>query len=81
MGHPNNRGERQAARHNKGMKRIKEDRAQHGNDHSCACFDTNGKGAVFARFADHPQICSGSCCGNQRRWRGPTLQERRAKDD
>jgi hypothetical protein len=29
------------------------------------------------RFKEHPATCSLSCCGNRRRWDGPTLQERR----
>lgn len=72
--------ERRWNRYVKGMRRIREDRAQHGNDHSCACFETSGRGAIFARFADHPQLCS-SCCGNRRKWEGPTRQERRTVSD
>jgi hypothetical protein len=52
---------RRYKRYVKGIKRIREDRDQHGNDHSCACFCPDadkGKGAVFARFADTPKICS-----------------------
>lgn len=76
MSHPTNRGERQTIRRTKGMKRIKEDRAQHGNDHSCGCFNTSGRGAEFARFADYPTVCSCDVCGNPRKWFGErTLQE------
>ncbi len=79
MAHPTNRAERQQARFTKGMRRIREDRAQHGSDHSCPCFTADGHGAAFARFADYPAICSGSCCGNQRRWYGTrTRQEIRS---
>lgn len=63
--------ERRHNRHVKGMRRIKEDRAQHGNDHSCSCFDTSGRGRDFARFADYPKVCSNpGCCGNPRRTKG-----------
>ena len=64
-----------------GLRRLKEDQAQHGSDRRCPCFAPDaarGRGVVFARFADHPTGCSGSCCGNRRKWDGPTLQERRA---
>jgi hypothetical protein len=67
--------ERKHNRHYKGMRRIREDRAQHGNDHSCLCFKTNGWGKVFSRFADNPQVCSKECCGNQRKYEGLTIQE------
>jgi hypothetical protein len=71
--------ERKHKRFVKGMKRIKEDRAQHGRDHSCPCFSqqaSRGKGAEFARFADTPKVCSNStCCGNPREVDGPTRQE------
>lgn len=69
--------ERKHNRYVKGMRRIKEDRAQHGNDHRCPCFAANGRGKVFSDFADNPQMCS-SCCGNLRKWEGDTRQERRA---
>lgn len=57
------------------MRRLHEDRNQHYNDLSCACYT---KGKSMARFKEQPQACSGSCCGNQRRYRGSTLQELRA---
>lgn len=72
-------------RHNrkvKGLRRVREDRAQHGADTSCPCFAdevTRGRGAEFARFADTPKACSDPfCCGNTRKVYGPTRQERRA---
>lgn len=71
-------------RHNRlvhGMRRIKEDRAQHGEDHSCPCFNTAGSGYTFSMFADTPTRCSNpECCGNPRRssWGGQTIQERKA---
>jgi len=64
-----------------GMRRLRQDRAEHGADTTCDCFNqdaTHGRGAVFDRFADHPQTCSGPCCGNRRRWEGPSRQELRA---
>jgi hypothetical protein len=63
-------------------RRMKEDRAQHGNDFldtkfECECFHPDGR--TFSRFADHPKRCSGPCCGNPRRHFGAvTRQERRA---
>ena len=72
-------------RHNrkvKGLRRVREDRAQHNGDKSCPCFADevlDGRGATFARFADHPAVCSNPfCCGNVRKACGPTRQERRA---
>ncbi|HEY3724992.1 MAG TPA: hypothetical protein VGN59_16700 [Acidimicrobiia bacterium] len=56
----------------KAMRRIREDRAQHGSDRGCPCFEPDG--ATFSRFADHPKQWSGS----RRRNRDLTLQERRA---
>ena len=76
-----NYNERKHYRHVKGMRRIKEDRAQHGNDRRCPCFSAQadkGKGPEFARFADTPTLCSGWCCGNQRKVSGDTMQERKA---
>lgn len=78
---------RSIRRHNrylKGLKRLKEDRNQHGRDLSCPCFEEqagHGRGKIFARFADYPQICSCNMCGNPRRILGSqktrlTLQER-----
>ena len=61
-------------------------RGQPGFD--CACFfigdcvgpveDRAYHGKVFSRFADHPKVCNGPCCGNPRRYFGtPTFQEQR----
>jgi hypothetical protein len=58
-------------------RRLKEDRNQHYNDLTCLCW-TDAK--AMARFKEQPQWCSGMCCGNQRKYEGPTLQERRADD-
>lgn len=33
---------------------------------------------VPGKIADNLQVCSGRCCGNERHWEGPTMQERRA---
>jgi hypothetical protein len=73
-----NYNERKHNRFVKGMRRLKEDRQEHTFDKSCPCFSKeagNGRGAVFARFADYPQTCSSWCCGNQRKVQGPTRQE------
>ncbi len=75
--------ERRHNRYVKGMRRLREDRQQHGASRLCSCFDadaSSGRGAVFDRFADTPQLCSSWCCGNQRKVSGPTRQERRAAD-
>ncbi len=62
----------QAYRHM--ARRLKEDRNQHYNNLTCACW-TDPK--VMARFKEQPQACSRQCCGNQRAHEGPTVQERR----
>lgn len=64
----------QANRHM--MRRLKEDRNQHYNDLTCACW-TDPK--AMARFKEQPQVCSCRGCGNQRKWEGDSIQERRAK--
>jgi len=70
----------------KGMRRIKEDRQQHGNDRSCLCFSVDaehGRGKTFARFADTPNPCNCAACRNPRSGKGRerlTLQERRANE-
>ena len=48
---------RRYKRYVKGIKRIRGDRAQHGNDHSCECFcpRPTREGRRFARFADTPR--------------------------
>jgi hypothetical protein len=83
MRHPLNKGDRQAVRLTKGMRRIHEDRAEHGSDHSCDCFSANGRGKVFARFADYPASCSCMLCSNgtSRRFGFLTVQERRMTED
>jgi hypothetical protein len=71
------RAERRYNRYVKAMRRIRGDRAEHGSDLRCSCFDPDGR--EFARFADHPKIHSGPCCGNPRRHFGAvTPQELRA---
>lgn len=76
------RTERRYQRYVKGIRRIREDRAQHGNDHGCLCFERDaqrGRGEVFAYFADTPTRCSSYCCGNPRKHFGiVTNQEKRA---
>lgn len=56
-------------------RRLKEDRNQHYDDLTCACW-TNRR--TMARFKEQPALCSCWGCGNQRKWCGPTIQERRA---
>jgi hypothetical protein len=80
--------ERRHFRQTKGLRRLSEDRAQHGGRQTaprfvlCECFSdeaAKGKGAAFARFADTPTPCSGNCCGNPRRHFGEvTVQEQKA---
>lgn len=41
------------------------------------CFYKRG---YWERLKEQPQVCSGMCCGNQRKYYGPTMQERRALD-
>jgi hypothetical protein len=56
---------RKYKRYVKGINRIREDRAQHGDERSCPCFCSDadrGKGAVFAQFADTPKNCSCWMC-------------------
>jgi hypothetical protein len=58
---------RRHKRYIKGIKRVRKDRAQHGNDHSCECFCPDidkGKGAVFGRLADTPKDCQHWMCSN-----------------
>ena len=54
-------------------RRVKEDRNQHYRDVSCICYTRRG----MVRFKEQPQTCSLHCCGNQRRWYGRSMQERR----
>lgn len=66
-------------RYIKGARRIRADRAQHGNDRRCECFQAgDGRGRIFARFADHPKHSSCLCCSNPRRLNGASLDELRA---
>jgi hypothetical protein len=66
------RAERRYNRYVKGMRRIREDRAQHGSDLWCECFDPDGR--VFSQFADNPQMIMNPW----RHFKYPSLQERRA---
>lgn len=63
----------QAQRHMR--RRLKEDRNQHYNWLDCPCL-TNKK--AMARFKEQPQVCSGECCGNRRKYEGRSMQEKRA---
>jgi hypothetical protein len=69
----------QADRHMR--RRLHEDRNQHYADLRCPCWTDL---RAMARFKEQPQMCSGPCCGNQRRWgKGKeqlTPQERRHND-
>lgn len=62
----------QASRHMR--RRLKEDRNQHYNDLSCACWHDP---KAMARFKEQPKLCSCWMCSNQRALYGPTIQERR----
>ena len=55
-------------------RRLKEDRNQHYDDLDCSCWRDP---KAMARFKEQPQWCSAPCCGNQRKYEGATLQERR----
>lgn len=55
-------------------RRLKEDRNQHYDDLSCPCHSDR---KAMARFKEQPQWCSRECCGNQRKWYGRSIQERR----
>jgi len=57
----------------KAIRRLKEDRAQHGSDRSCPCFFPDGR--IFARFADYPRDCSCWMCSPEHE---PTRQELRS---
>lgn len=65
--------------HSHMMRRVKEDRNQHYDDLTCACYQP---GKRMARFKEQPQLCSCPGCGNPRRWwKGEdrlTRQEKRA---
>ena len=62
----------QARRHM--WRRLKEDRNQHYRDLDCPCWRDP---KAMARFKEQPQRCSGMCCGNQRKYQGPPISERR----
>ncbi len=55
-------------------RRLREDRNEHYDDLDCPCWRDP---QAMARFKEQPQVCSGRCCGNQRRHEGLTLQEKR----
>jgi len=80
--HPTDKLARRIERRIKGMRPLRQDRAQHaGWETHCACLGDEagqGRGRAFARFADYPQVCSCPMCGNRRRWWGErTVQELR----
>lgn len=62
----------QANRHMR--RRLKEDRNQHYNDLTCACWMDQ---KVMARFKEQPKLCSCWMCRNFRQNDGRTIQERR----
>lgn len=56
-------------------RRLKEDRNQHYNDLTCACW-TDPR--IMARFKEQPKLCSCWVCSSwSRKFVGPTLAERR----
>ena len=61
------------------MRRLKEDRNQHGSDRSCPCW---WDPKFMAHFREQPKLCSCALCGNPRRYaKGElrlTIAERRA---
>lgn len=79
-------------RYVKMMRRLRGDRATHTDDMKkppedrCPCFlmeEESRNGRTRSWFADTPKLCSGYCCGNPRRFRGPaderyTMSERRS---
>jgi hypothetical protein len=63
-------------------RRLSEDRNQHYDDLTCACWTDPKR---MARFKEQPKQCGGGCCANPRRRRGLesetlTIQEIRAKE-
>lgn len=60
-------------------RRLKEDRNQHYNDLTCACWTDPKR---MARFKEQPKVCSKPwCCGNPRRFGNQiTIQELRAAE-
>ena len=81
MTSPRNKAWRRQQRYNKGMRRLREDRAQHSGDSHCPCLSDealHGRGYAFGMFADSPKRCSRCpCCGNPRRLGELTPQEQR----
>ncbi len=78
-----NRAFRRHKAHAKMWRRLHEDRNQHYEDLTCACY-TDPK--VMAKFKEQPKLCSCWMCGNPRRvaWNVKdrvTIQERRAAQD
>lgn len=72
---------RRHKRYVKGIRRIKQDRAEHGDAWIrpggeavvvCECFEADaehGRGRTFARFADTPKYCSCWMCDyNTKNW-------------
>lgn len=60
------------------LRRLKEDRNQYYQDLDCRCWHDL---KAIARFKDPPQRCSCVSCGNQRRYQGDSISERRAKQE
>jgi hypothetical protein len=81
------RADRRWNREVKAWRRIKEDRAQHGQSSAsqdCPCFGDEDPaiwGRTFARFADTPKTCGCWMCGNPRRYGDLTVHERRSNND
>lgn len=73
-----NRAFRRHQAHTKMWRRLKEDRNQHYENLTCACY-TEPK--AMARFKEQPKLCSCWMCCNYRKWFGPSIQERRAVQD
>ena len=62
----------QAKRHM--WRRLKEDRNQHYQDLTCACWRDP---KAMAKFKEQPKLCNCVMCGNLRGTEGATMQERR----
>lgn len=72
-----NRAFRRHMTRTKMMRRLSEDRNQHYDNLTCACW-TDPK--VMARFKEQPKLCDCWMCSQQRKWNGPTWQEIKAKE-
>lgn len=70
------RAYRRAKTYSKMWRRLKEDRNQHYNDLTCACW-TDAK--AMAKFKEQPKRCGGLCCANPRWVAGPPISELRAR--